>query len=356
MAEKRYRSHLKSATPPTYETALAFFKTLSDNAPTHEYPMLGKFQIWLAEQQRRDTRNYKAHGATRGLVHHIYVMQNWMSGVKVPITASNERALSSTEIGIRVDDELEALFNGRSIARPHAYTVWLIMYLYERRWLPCAFQTPLWSADDKSLRTKADIIVYDTVNARFALLEQKTGYDNNYNVVMGKRSPYDYFAHTRRIVCHLQLGWMYFEMARTRHPWPLDAYVVRVSSRQGVRQPEPLDDSVYRYYKHEHTEAGTLAQGMLMYTPLAEVVASVAEDEEDDDADDDNEEENEEKSLEVHVIDSSDSTLSSTSDVVLPPVPVAARASVLVLSSPESSSSDSAELSVPHCKRARCWK
>lgn len=280
----RYRSHLRSAAPFTYETALAHFQTLHNNVRHDEYPMMRKFQVWLVEQKRRDAVNYAAHGATGGLVNHIAVVHNWTNDVRLSVSAlaDNNKALSNTDIGIRVDMEMEALFRGEQIAKPHNYTIWLIMYFYERGWMPCAFQVPLWTADNTTLRTKADIVIYDTQGSRFALIEQKTGYDYNYDTITKAKTAYDYFPRTRRVMCHLQLGWMYFEMARTKHPWPLDAFVVRVSSRAGVRRPERLDVEVHKFYVHEHTEARTMTSDMALFVPLVELEPDDDDEEEDE--------------------------------------------------------------------------
>lgn len=240
-----YRSHLSDA-EPDYDDALLFYRDRQLVPP--------QFDVWLTAQRKQDEKNYLAHGHTRGLLHHIRTVQGWHNdadddenGLRL---LESGRSHSSCEIGSTVDRELQLLMTEDVVV--HRYTRWLVIYFCQRQWVPCAFQTPIWA---DGVRTYADIIVYDTRRARFLLIELKTGYDNNYDTVLRERSAYDYFTKTLRTMCHLQLGWMYFELDRAAHPWPLDACVLRVSSARGVRRPEPLMDAVLAYYRMEYAKA-----------------------------------------------------------------------------------------------------
>ena len=248
-----YCSHLTETPEPTYAEALHFFQTLhrGDAVPLE----VTEFRAWLRRALDDDRAKQVTQGRTNGLINHILVTQNWFE-TDDDVPESDEHARSSIDTGKQVDAELAALHAGVAHDYVDRYTTWLVIYFCQRQWLPLAFQTPIWATDGGSVRTSADIIVYDLVRRRFALVELKTGYDNNYDAALRARTDLDYFEKTRRTMCHLQLGWMYFELDRAAHPWPLDAYVLRVSTKHGVRQPEPLQHEVADFYRHLYAAAG----------------------------------------------------------------------------------------------------
>lgn len=274
MASK-YRSHIAardSQSVPSFKEALRFFQQLRD--PKFDVPeRVKEFQGWLAYARLRDQRNYAAHGNTRGLINHIKVTHNWMddSNDMQRVYHDGKRARSDVDTGTQVDAELGALHAGSTaVTSPHKYTQWLIIYFCQRRWLPLAFQVPIWSTDNSSVRTHADAMFYNLETERFVLLELKTGHDNRYDDVLRERGPLDYFEKTLRTMCHLQLGWMYFEIDRCGAPWPCDAYVLRVSSERGVRRPEPLLRDVAAYYRLECAAAGLSMPHLAAHTPIEE--------------------------------------------------------------------------------------
>lgn len=239
---------------PDFAEAVVFFQTLHRRQipETHRAP-IARFLRWHNAQRAADAQRVKVHGKTAGVLHHIKTVHNWHVKKGDDLAgwaeAANGRcATSNTETGTRADRECYEIFSGNVPERPMSYVVWLVMYMYEQRWMPCAMQVPVWSHDN-TVRTQADIIAYDMVQCRFILIELKTGYDVNYDFVLRERGELDFFAKTPHNMCHLQLGWMYANLLRDRtHPAPLAAYVVRVGAEQGVRRPEPVCATVMDYY------------------------------------------------------------------------------------------------------------
>lgn len=239
---------------PSFDDAVEFFQTLHRRAiPVQHCATIARFLRWHNKQRSDDALKRKLYGTTRGLLHHIKSVHDWYDtskdDLKGWLEAANGRSASSdTEIGTRTDRQCHEIFSGRVPDRPESYAAWLVMYMYEQRWMPCAMQVPIWSHDN-TVRTQADIIAYDMVQKRFVLIELKTGYDVNYEFVMRERGELDFFAKTSRNMCHLQLGWMYANLLRDRtHPAPLAAYVVRIGGEAGLRRPEPVCATVMDYY------------------------------------------------------------------------------------------------------------
>lgn len=244
----------KERPEPNFNDAVHFFQTLHRReVPAIHRAPLARFLRWHSKQRADDERRIKLHGKTRGLIHHIKNVHDWHDESKDNLkgwgAAAEERSASSnTDIGKLVDRQCHEIFTGRVPERPVSYVVWLVIYMYEQRWLPCAMQVPIWSHDN-TVRTQADIIAYDMVQQRFVLIELKTGYDVNYKFEMRVRGELDFFAKSARNMCHLQLGWMYANLLRDpTHPAPLAAYVVRIGAAKGLRRPEPLCTDVLAYY------------------------------------------------------------------------------------------------------------
>lgn len=256
-----YQSHLRLPFAPDEQLALEHFQTVSrGELPTAKHPLLQTYFTWLAAHCSTDRTNYMAQGRPQGALEHICVVHGWRNEdvqQTSQVPTSRRAASSNTNIGSCVDEELQKLHRGelRTLDGCDDYTRWIVLYFFERHWLPLALQVPIW-CQDKSVRTCADIIIYDLTTKRFALIEQKTGYDNNYKFVRYPRTETNFFDRTYENECHLQLGWMYFELDRAQHPWPLDAYVMRVG-RIGVRKPEPLLPDVAAYYRNQHRADNT---------------------------------------------------------------------------------------------------
>ena len=259
--------------------AMAFFRT----RPEPDTEILARFDTWLAGQRALDARNYAAHGNTAGLLHHIKVVHNWtdlsMDGMYTDEWTGASYNSSSKEIGIGVDNELRNLCEGTVLheKKVYDYTRWLLFFLHKRRWLLCACQVPIWSHDE-TVRTHADMIVYDTLNRCFVLIELKTGYANHYDRVYKLAGETDVFENTKRIMCHLQLGWMFFELVRDRKfPALLRACVVRVSIDAQAPEPEPLITDVLQYYAFmcadecRPADADVIAENIVPNNTLAEL-------------------------------------------------------------------------------------
>jgi len=224
----------------------------------------------LAVRLREAHRAKKADGADGGLIAHVGKLMGW------PVSDGDwaaerargrtwaavsrqrrrgERARSSARLGVRADDEIKAIIRGeRVLARTtHRYTKWFLMYLYQRQWLACDAQVPLWPAgDDTTVCTWADVLCYDLRHRRFVLIELKTGYAFQYHTplrnVLAARDRLPDSPYNRH---QMQLGWMHAQLARelaTIGQAPLDAYVLRVNSLDGVPAPFALDDWARAYF------------------------------------------------------------------------------------------------------------
>lgn len=251
-----------------FAQALRFFRLMNSTELPQEitqHPHLGHFAAWHNKQRAADARMAKLHGAPRGLLGHIKETHGWYNDdAKFDPTTIEEdegESKSNVELGKRVDIEMVLAFV--SIASTpaevtafchslHSYTIKLIVFFATNRWLPCAFQTPLWSADGQ-VRTWADMIVYDVKNKYFVLIELKTGYlDHTFHGVLKKASPIEFFDRTPHNMCHLQLGWMLHMLmhgAETAKPLPgpFKPALLRVNSAR-LLDPEELFDEIDEYY------------------------------------------------------------------------------------------------------------
>jgi hypothetical protein len=125
------------------------------------------------------------------------------------------------------------------------------MYLYQRQWLPLEAQVPLWSADQTTVCTWADILCYDLQRpGRLMLIELKTGYTRHYTDVLSIVS--GRVAHTAYNLHQMQLGWMQARLASVCKRYPaiegVDGYVLRINSEEGIPAPFPLDAYARDYF------------------------------------------------------------------------------------------------------------
>jgi hypothetical protein len=167
-------------------------------------------------------------------------------------------APTAMEIGMRFDEQLKALSERKPLReKQHILVYWQIQYLYQRRWLCCGVQVPLWSADNSagSVMTYVDMICYDLVNKQFVLLELKTQHVKDYEKTFtNQRKLHAVFENSHYWHHQCQLGWMY-NIIRQRlrvDGKPLAAYVIRVSARHRVCQPHALRQEIVDYFTIEH--------------------------------------------------------------------------------------------------------
>lgn len=235
----------------------------------------------FAERLRAEHYRKKADGTDGGLIAHIGKLMDWpvsdadwarerargRTWAAARTRKRGERARSNKELGVRADDEIKATIRGERVlaAKTHRYTKWFLMYLYQRQWLPCDAQLPLWPAADESdttVCTWADVLCYDLVQRRFVLIELKTGYAFRYHGALesaaeatrdGKLPDSSYHRH------QMQLGWMYKQLRAEldkagESATALDAYVLRVNSLEGVPQPFRLDEWARHYFSKTYDE------------------------------------------------------------------------------------------------------
>lgn len=271
---------------PEFERALEFFRQMSlirQRRPLpgneHIYSHYPDVQLYLlAESKWHEEDAKRSRGRLwRGLTSYLSDLLGWKRrwqavfleekeqsemGAVVARRADNGKPyFSSIETGRRVDDELHTLCTReRNQAPPsadiHPYSKWFIQYCYQRAWLMCGAQVPLWSDDVMTpVRTQADAIVYDLVHRRFILIELKTGYDNDYETLLHVREPGDQFDDSYYWCHQHQLGWMVHKVAKTLvsaagvEP---TGVVLRVSECVGVRRPHEVEASIVRYYSETH--------------------------------------------------------------------------------------------------------
>jgi len=281
----KFRSHLTDSDDETavrgaieQRKATAFARTMSrvvKNPDGIEAKRLFKKHtvleryVALAERLRAEHYRKKADGADGGVIAHIGKVMGWpvsdadwaaerARGLSWSLvrSAARGRARSNKELGVRADDEIKATIRGERVlaSKTHRYTKWFLMYLYQRQWLACDAQLPLWPAnDDTTVCTWADVLCYDVRAHCFVLVELKTGYAFNYQTPLASAAA----AHGGRLPDsaynrhQMQLGWMYRQLVRelaTLGDTPLRAYVVRVNSLDGVPEPFPLDDWSRHYF------------------------------------------------------------------------------------------------------------
>jgi hypothetical protein len=287
-----------------FSQALRFFRLMNSAELPREITQhrhLGLFAAWQTKQSDADARMARLHGAPRGLLGHIKQTHGWYNNDAKfdPKTLDEDEgeSKSNVELGKRVDTELALAFVSRAStaaadaafrASLDSYTIKVIMFFATQRWLPCAFQTPLWSADGQ-VRTWVDMIVYDLANKYFVLIELKTGYlDHTFHGVLKKASPIEFFDRTPHNMCHLQLGWMFHVLmhgAETAKPLPgpFKPALLRVNQAR-LLDPEELFGEIDEYY------CLTFGHGVRDDIELCDLLNKGDEGEESDDTIDDDDE------------------------------------------------------------------
>lgn len=267
-----YRSHLPPPARPILSNhAQTFARTMrrvrSDPAGPEaqllfeKHPLLVAYER-LATQLRETHRINEGNWSASGLLRHLGLLLRWpttdaewrdayASGSTVAREREKgERARSNKELGQRADREVIAVINDRVpplASSLHNYSKWFFMYLFQRRWLPLDAQLPLWSADNRTVRTWADVVCYDLRAQRLVLIELKTGYAYHYDdlLTIGASGP---LAHTARNQHQMQLGWMHARLCELTATENIDAYVVRVNTEEGVPEPHALDEAARAYF------------------------------------------------------------------------------------------------------------
>ena len=294
---------------PDFERALEFFQQMSlirqRKSPAgnaHVYAKYPDVRLYLTAEATWKAQDVKRSRSRhwRGLTAYLSDLLGWkrrwqavfieekeqceMAGGGGGSVASTSRhsgadvdkkRYSSMETGRRVDRELQSLSARTSLMRRdelHPYTVWFIQYCYQRQWLMCGAQVPLWSDDVMTpVRTQADAIVYDLAHRRFILIELKTGYDNDYEQLLHVREPGDQFDDSYYWCHQHQLGWMLHKLRHVlvssgggggggggggdgdggdeRAP---TGVVLRISDCVGVRAPHWIEPTIERYYSETH--------------------------------------------------------------------------------------------------------
>lgn len=260
-----YKSH-DPGKKITHRQAVKFARTMSRiqkggkerRQLFEEHPVLERYEN-LAKFLRHQHEQKKRDGADSGLIAHIGKLMDW------PVRRDEwgrylwnqtkqkgERPRSNQDLGVRADEEIRKIIRGdRVLARDtHRYTKWFLMYMYERGWLPCDSQLPIWPpGEDTTVSTWADVLCYDINEKRFVLIELKTGYAFRYRealtLVDGRMDDSPYNRH------QMQLGWMHYQLDRILKdisPNPLQSFVIRVNSADGVPEPFPLDEIVRKYF------------------------------------------------------------------------------------------------------------
>ena len=255
----KYRSHLTAPPPQPYAAARAYFQQYwsASDAFFAKHPALDAFRKWMRSVDAQDAIKSRDRTAS-GLLNHLAELQQWpVTREEIEEATAQKlhkkgRARSNRENGCRVDDELVKLARGRKLkaSAAYRYTKWVVTYLAQRGWIACGAQVPLWISNN-TVRTWADLIVYDTREKRIILIELKTGYDNYYDRELSRYNPGTMLVRdTARTRHQFQLGWM---ANRLRQELPesvrIDACVLRVSSDEGVRAPEWLIDEIKVYYE-----------------------------------------------------------------------------------------------------------
>ncbi len=272
---------------PNFEQALEFFQVMALVKRRHRadntimfayYPDIEKYLRVEHELRDEDAKRRKRRDG-RGLTAYLSDLLGWRrrwqatffeekeqeemgSSSARPHFSPNNTAgkvfYSSLKTGRLVDEQIERLSRGETVARAeiHAYTKWFIQYLYQRQWVMCGAQVPLWSVDEITpVSTRADALVYDLVNECFCLIELKTGYDNDYEALLHLREPGDQFDDSYYWCHQHQLGWMMHKIERrlvsVKNVAPT-GIVLRISECVGVRAPHLMDADVALYYHETH--------------------------------------------------------------------------------------------------------
>ncbi len=271
-----YRSHLPPPPEPIQSRAAQLFartmRRARANPGTDEarelfgaHPLLVEYEKLAARLHETHRINSDSWGAS-GLLRHLGLLLGWpvtdaewkavvASGNTMPREREKgERARSNKELGKRADREIIATINDQVAplaSSLHRYSKWFFMYLYQRRWLPLDAQLPLWSADQRTVRTWADVVCYSLEERRLVLIELKTGYAYHYTDVLtlGGGGPIEHTAYNQH---QMQLGWMHARLTELAGTEEIDAYVVRVNSEEGIPRPHPLDDLARDYFANSY--------------------------------------------------------------------------------------------------------
>lgn len=300
----QYRSHLKfndgQSTAVDNTRAFEFFTLMSrmrNQTNTTEfytaYPQLRAYVSLDKEMRANDVLMQKKCNRWVGLIRHLQTVVGFPSLDDVSTTERSEnganpnkkskstwryaiepnrtkyesatKSHSTKETGIAIDDQLRDIFLLKPVPKEsiHPYTLWLIYYFYQRAWLPCGFQLPIWSKDIKeaagshdAVCSPVDIIVFDLAQRCFVMLELKTGYDNNYNTKILKEGKEFFWMQDKPDTFFWrhqhQLGWMYENLHKNLDHItpgkPTNAYILRVSDVNGVRSPMSLSHHIRAFY------------------------------------------------------------------------------------------------------------
>ncbi len=281
----QYRSHFDEAnstqtpviaTPIQAAVAVKFARTMArvrrnDATPEatalfEQHPLLHAYAKLSAELKATHARN-RGSASASGLIKHLGQLMNWpvtgeqwdearrLGQVLPQSRMKRERARSNTELGKRADQEITAVINDfvSPLAKSlHRYTKWFFMYLYQRQWMPLDAQLPLWSEDNATVFTWADVVCYDLTRpgGALVLIELKTGYTYRYFQPL-TANPYATIVHTPYNQHQMQLGWMQWRLASlaaTKGIEVVDGYVLRVNSVEGVPSPYALDEQPRQYF------------------------------------------------------------------------------------------------------------
>ena len=236
-----------------------------------KYPLLARYFELAAALEREHVLNNANHSFS-GVHRHLGRLFGWpvtedewdearSSFETVRVENKSLRGQSSTYVGERADNELQRIIKGELVPAKatHKLTKWMMLYLYERQWLPVGAQVPLWSEDGRSVCTWIDIVCYDlNTPGRLVLIEQKTGYKDNYEAmrtVLGAHGFID--SHYNRH--QLQLGWMHSRFAPRAKEYGLsvESLVVRVDGTSGIQEPLPLDAKTLAFYETDYVNMNT---------------------------------------------------------------------------------------------------
>jgi len=258
-----YTSHLPG-TAPAFAEALAALRTYLFDATLFNckaYTALHDYKE--CESAAMDER--KANGTWIGVHKHLDAMLGWDeyedSEDNAPRTASGW----GRQWGSLVHTELSTLAtqidlrNAAELVQP--LTRWLVRYLAHRDWIACGADVPIWSFDNCSTCTEADLVVLDRAAERLIVIELKTGYEDD--VAYEKRPdarPIDPagFPNNARWRHQHQLAWMVHHL-RKRLPANVrvDGCVLRASHARGVLAPEWLDERLLGHYERTYAVAAS---------------------------------------------------------------------------------------------------
>ena len=297
----KYRSHLSKRTrkpvvgqvaltlkdAKTFASMASALRTMEpDELAAHalivEHPALGRYFSLAAELRAEDVRN-AANASFSGVHRHLGRLFNWPVTEEEWETAFEERrvlpkqphavrGLSSTHTGQRADGEVLRVISGEDVLVKdmHKLTKWILMYMFERRWLPLDGQLPLWSKDGRSVRTWVDISYYNLETRRVGVMELKTGYRFEYEHVRTTGGAHgfrdsDYNRH------QLQLGWMHACLLprATAVQIELEAVLVRINGNDGILEPLALSEEALAFFANVYPSLNSWTLGAAAAVDLA---------------------------------------------------------------------------------------